>query len=71
MKKIIIEIANIGDGFNSKLDTAEEKLRNLKDGSIENSQKYEDEKNGNIAKTIKHMETVKRSYLPIPELLAG
>ena len=54
-EKIIIEIENTGDGFNSKLDTTADKLSDLKDGSIENIQKYVDEKNGNTAKTIKYM----------------
>lgn len=58
-EKIITEVGNIGNGFNSKLGITEDKLSDMKDGSIKNIQKYEDEKTGNTANTIKYMKTVK------------
>lgn len=38
IKNIIIEIKNTGNDFNIRLDTAEEKFNDLKDGFIENIQ---------------------------------
>lgn len=71
MKNTIIEIESIGDGFNSRLNTTEEKFSDLKDRFTENIQieagKPKGWKYRNVHKT--HVKVVKISHLQVTGVL--
>lgn len=71
MKNTIIEIESIGDGFNSRLNTTEEKFSDLKDRFTENIQieagKSKGWKYRNEHKT--HVKVVKISHLQVTGVL--
>lgn len=73
MKNTIIEIESTGDGFNSRLDTTEEKFSDLKDRFIENIQiaagKPKEWKDRNEHKT--HVKVLKISHLHVAGVLEG